>query len=105
EQLAPRARVAIDDHAYPREHRVEGDQQTDRCERDERLVVDAAATESADCILECGCDYDREQDRGHQRDDQLARCPNRQAQTAPRECAKCCGGSIHAATSSWVSSR
>ena len=81
QQLALGAGLAVDDHAEPGEHRVQRDQQADRAGGDERLVR-AARVER---VLQRGRDHEREQDRGQQRHDQLARCADGELETAARE--------------------
>src|SRR5439155_9691560 len=81
EQLALRAGLSVNDHAQSREHRVERNEEPDRPHGDERLVRRARMQR----LFQGGRDHEREQDGGQQRNEQLARRPNRELRPTPRE--------------------
>jgi hypothetical protein len=76
QQLALRTALAVDDHTEPGEHRVQGDQQAERADGDERLV----ARTRVQRLLECGRDDEREQDGREKRHDELPRSARGQRQ-------------------------
>jgi hypothetical protein len=67
EQIALGDVVAVDDHADPGEHRVDGNQEPDRADGDKRLVADTGVQR----LPERRSDHEREQDRHRQRHEQL----------------------------------
>ena len=75
---------AVDDHAEPGEDAAERDDEADRADADERLVVDVGV-QAAGRDLQRGRDDHRQHRRAEQRHEDLARVARGQRGAAPRE--------------------
>ena len=94
EQLLLRAAVAVDDHAQAGEDRGQRNEQSDGPDGHESDVVDVGV-QPAERLAQGGGDHGGEQDRGQQRDGDLARVVGGQRGATPgeRHQARSSGGS------------
>ena len=81
EQLPARAAFLIDEDADSGEHRVQRDQQSDRADRDVRLV----ARTRVQRLLQRRRDHECEENRREQRNEELARRPRGEREPSGRE--------------------
>jgi hypothetical protein len=79
---------AVDDDPQTGEHRAQRDEQADGAERHERQVVDRRV-EAAEGVAQRGRDHESEEDRSHQRDDDLPRRVRAERDAAAREGGEC----------------
>ena len=84
QQLALRAAVAVDDHAEPGEDAAQRDDEPDRADADERLVVDVRV-QAAGRDLERRRHDQREERRAEQRHEDLPGVAGGERRAAPRE--------------------
>ena len=83
EEVALGAALPVDDHADTAEDAAQGDEQADGADCHEAQVVDAA--DGARRLGQRGGDHVGKQDRGQQRDEDLARGVDAERQPPPRQ--------------------
>ena len=83
EEIAPRAALAVEDHADAREHAVQRYEEGNGADGGEAHVVEPGNARAD--RRERGRDHEREQHRGQQRRDELAGRPHAECEAAPGE--------------------